>query len=233
MSVAHKPELESHHGGPASDSSYARSRQLPRFNFATRPVSFDLVAASADDRVIAALIPVAVFVLGFLVQLVLAHRAEAVADQLRMQVVAETPAISQVRRLGETYAAARQRYLADEHTRLSGPLLARSLSRWMGRLSPSVSLAQVVVSQGGAAITISGEGPSMEAVRAGVVASFEGACKVGAFTSPLDCAQVASATLHRSTKGHTLYSISTAASPSPSPAPAASAQPTQNGSAAP
>lgn len=222
MRAADMESLASAAGGAEADTAYPRAHRLPRFNFASRPVSVDLVAASTDDRVIAALIPVLVFLGGLLLQFGLAHKAEVAAEQLRSQLVLEQPSVLRVQTLGQAYAAARAQYLADQQTRLSGPLLARSMAQWMNRISPDVTLSQVTISNGGAGVTISGEGPSLDALRAGVIASFGASCSKKHAPLPLDCVPVASASFSRNSKGREGYTVSTvdASSPTPSPFPA-------------
>ena len=222
-------------GHEPRDSAPARS--LPQFNFAKKTVSMDVFMASLDDRVVAALIPLAALIMGLVFQFWSAHQADGQADAIRDSLAKNQPQIASVVALATEYDKERREYIKLQDTRFSGPRLARSIAAWMSRLSPQVTLASVTVSGDGAGITVSGQGPSLDAVKRGVIDAVRGSCLVKrsgtsqlvtvinpALSSPgPDCNIVASATLLAAGKEQTYTITTAAASPTPSPAPVATA----------
>jgi len=144
-------------------------RDVVHFDFARREWSLDRTLASIDDRVMAGVIPTVVLFVGLLVQWYGAHTAQLQADALRAQVETEQPQIASVMTLANEYQQKTQEYHVLTDKQLSGPAFARSLSAWMRRVRGAIVLTNITASDGGQALSVSGEGPSIETVRTGLI----------------------------------------------------------------
>jgi hypothetical protein len=181
----------------------SQMRNIVQFDFARREWSVDRVLATLDDRVVFALIPIAVLLAGVLLQWLGAYEADARATAIQVELAREEPQIATVETLADQYNRKIDEYHALTDTRMSGPTLARSLTSWMNRVPRKIALTNVSANDDGESLSVSGTGPSIEEVRDGLINALR---------------NVSSASL---TVGKDVnYTVTTGAAASPSPRPA-------------